>query len=195
MQEDPSFAEAYRLSEVSPLIEKGTNDPPPGFSLPEDDKDGSARIIDGNGTSPNLRRPVVDMGAYEFGIVLNVEKVGSGKVTSSPDAPRRIECGSKCKEKFHRNATITLTASPGPGFVFLKWEGDCTSCSSTTCQIILNSDQTCRAIFIQVSGGGKSSGGCNTGVQTVPAFIWLAVLLIFRRFLHRYRLWILKFFR
>jgi hypothetical protein len=62
--DDPLFVDSenydYHLQPDSPCIDKGTNDAP---ELPDKDKDGKPRIIDGNGNDI----AIVDIGAYEFG--------------------------------------------------------------------------------------------------------------------------------
>ena len=67
IQEDPLFVDAengdFHLQSTSPCIDTGTNDAP---YLPERDKDGKPRIIDGNGDEI----AIVDMGAYEFGNII-----------------------------------------------------------------------------------------------------------------------------
>ncbi|MDL1955697.1 MAG: right-handed parallel beta-helix repeat-containing protein [Candidatus Desulfofervidus auxilii] len=67
IQEDPLFVDAengdFHLQSTSPCIDTGTNDAP---HLPERDKDGKPRIIDGNGD--NIA--IVDMGAYESGNII-----------------------------------------------------------------------------------------------------------------------------
>ena len=50
----------FHLQAQSPCIDKGTNYAP---ELPDKDKDGKPRVIDGNGDG----EAIVDMGAYEFG--------------------------------------------------------------------------------------------------------------------------------
>jgi len=59
---DPCFASItdYHLMSSSPCIDAGTNDPCGG--LPTTDKDGTFRLLDGDGDGNS----VVDMGAYEY---------------------------------------------------------------------------------------------------------------------------------
>ena len=64
IQQNPLFMDAengdFHLQSTSPCIDTGTNDAP---HLPDTDKDGKPRIIDGN----DDEIAIVDMGAYEFG--------------------------------------------------------------------------------------------------------------------------------
>jgi predicted secreted protein len=57
---------------------------------------------------------------------------GSGRVTSSPGG---IDCvtgtPTGCSASFSRDSTVTLTAVPDPGSVFVGWGSDETSCTGT----------------------------------------------------------------
>ena len=73
---DPLFVDSangdHHLTEGSPCIDAGTNDAP---GLPEKDKDGSPRVVDGD----NDGTAVVDMGAYEFGDLCECDLNHDGK--------------------------------------------------------------------------------------------------------------------
>ena len=206
--EDPLFADPsngdFRLQSSSPAIDSGTDALPTGFSLPSSDLDGFARVINGTGSGS----AVVDMGAYEYGVLLEVSKSGdgSGTVTSTPDFPRRVDCGNTCREKFHKNSSITLSASADSGSQFSQWQGDCSSCgSSPDCSITLDSDKSCTAVFALAVGGGGGGGagggaaaggggggGCGGGSCSVAGasqsvlMLLVPLALIIRRFLRRY---------
>lgn len=66
---------------------------------------------------------------------------GSGTVTS---APAGINCGTTCTADFADGA-ITLTAAPGPSFVFTGWSGACTG--TAPCSIPAGSTVTATATF------------------------------------------------
>jgi len=86
---------------------------------------------------------------------------GSGTVTSNPSG---IDCGSDCSEVYNANTSVTLTATPDTGSIFGGWSGDCSSCgTNATCQITMNSNKTCTAVFNTVSGGGSTGGGGGGG--------------------------------
>ena len=80
IQEDPQFVDSengdFHLQSTSPCIDTGTNDAP---HLPETDKDGKPRIIDGNGDEI----VIVDMGAYEFGNICEGDFDHDGDVDGS----------------------------------------------------------------------------------------------------------------
>lgn len=76
---------------------------------------------------------------------------------------------------YNNGSTATLTATPTPytGASFKGWSGDCSACgTSTTCQIVMNSDKKCVAVFDKVvvavikSGEGKGTIISNpTGIN------------------------------
>jgi Divergent InlB B-repeat domain len=62
---------------------------------------------------------------------LAVTLSGSGTVTSQPAG---INCGATCSAMFATDSTVTLSASPTPGWSFTGWTGACTGtggCSVT----------------------------------------------------------------
>jgi Divergent InlB B-repeat domain len=157
---DPLFVDEpggdYHLTDASPAINAGTT-----IGAPVDDLDGALRVA----------QP--DIGAYEHGAtprplltVTSEELAGSGTVTSSPAA---INCGTACGARFDRNATVTLTATPGSESAFGGWSGG--GCSGTgSCTVMMSADQTVTATFVPTThaltvspaGGGGSIAG--TGI-------------------------------
>jgi hypothetical protein len=88
--------------------------------------------------------------------VLAVSTSGSGKITSSDG---RIDCGSLCSASYRKGSIRKLTASPGEGFEFVKWDGDCIG-TAPICDVALDRSQSATASFvgkpmwISVSVGG-----------------------------------------
>ncbi|AMM40423.1 conserved hypothetical protein, secreted [Candidatus Desulfofervidus auxilii] len=80
IQQNPLFVDAengdFHLESTSPCIDAGTNDAP---HLPDKDKDGKPRIIDGDGDDITI----VDMGAYEFGDICEGDFDCDGDVDGS----------------------------------------------------------------------------------------------------------------
>lgn len=76
---------------------------------------------------------------------LSVHKAGTGSgfVWSSPPG---LNCGLACRASFPSNTTVTITASPDPGSVFVGWEGDCAG-DGPTITIVMDADKSCTATF------------------------------------------------
>ncbi len=67
---------------------------------------------------------------------------GAGTVTS---APAGLNCGETCEATFDYGSTVTLTATPADGSVFLGWTGDA-DCSDGA--LAISSDASCTATFV-----------------------------------------------
>ena len=66
---------------------------------------------------------------------------GAGVVTSNPAG---IDCGEACSADFEAD-TVTLTAVPAVGSVFVGWSGACTG--TIPCSVALNADESVTATF------------------------------------------------
>ena len=76
---------------------------------------------------------------------LTVGMTGSGYVQSNPGG---INCGADCSEPYASGTSVTLTASPLPGYNFEGWSGG--GCSGTgPCTITLNANASVTANFGQ----------------------------------------------
>ena len=73
---------------------------------------------------------------------LNVSKVGSGMVTSTPAG---ISCGAQCAADYNYGATVTLTASPTGSGTFTGWTGACSGTGA--CNVTMNAAKTVGATF------------------------------------------------
>ena len=82
-----------------------------------------------------------------------------GSVT---DVTRRLSCGdgASCAALFDPSAIVTLTATPDPGAVFLRWGGACSG-SSPTCSVTTLGKKTVTATFgypLSASAAGPGGG-------------------------------------
>lgn len=93
---------------------------------------------------------------------LMVTKAGNGTVTSSPAG---INCGLDCTEAFPDGTAVTLTPTPGVGYVFSGWSGDCTG--SGACSVTVNALKSVTATFTPVPVGLLSIAKIGTGTGTV----------------------------
>jgi len=110
----------YHLSATSPARDAGVT---------------LAAVLDDLEGAPRPQGPASDIGAYEFPIAagpvqLTVTRAGTGTVTSTPGG---IDCGSSCAASFASGTSVSLTATPAAGWVFMGWSGGgCTGTSPCT---------------------------------------------------------------
>lgn len=88
--------------------------------------------------------------------------LGSGTITSSPGS---INCGTVCDETFAAGTTVTLTATPATGSVFIGWEGDISG-STNPATVTMNGDKSVRAIFELSATIPLITDFTPTGIQT-----------------------------
>jgi PKD repeat protein len=67
---------------------------------------------------------------------------GTGIVTSSPNG---IACGGVCSTEFANGTSVTLTAVPDPGSIFIGWSGACGG--TGTCTVTLNASASITSTF------------------------------------------------
>jgi hypothetical protein len=77
-----------------------------------------------------------------FGYALTVNNSGNGTVTGSG-----INCGAVCSSAYISGTTVTLTATPSPGYSFSGWSGACTGTGA--CSLLMNSAKSVTATFTQ----------------------------------------------
>lgn len=110
-----------------------------------------------------------------FGPWLTVTTVGGGDVTS---VPAGITCGANaiCTNPFPLDSSVTMTATPEPGYVFGGWSDACTGVLS--CTIVMSGDQAVTANFspaltVTILGNGSvtsSPAGIDCGATCSVEF-------------------------
>ncbi|HEY0708429.1 MAG TPA: hypothetical protein VGG33_16605 [Polyangia bacterium] len=91
--------------------------------------------------------------------------VGSGAVTSSL---ADVSCGADCDETYVAPVSVTLTATPVAGSVFLEWGGDCAG-TAPTCTVTMNQDRSVRAKFDSATPIPTLADFTPTGLTTYLA--------------------------
>jgi hypothetical protein len=76
---------------------------------------------------------------------LSVSVAGTGSVTGPG-----ISCPADCTETYTHGTSVTLTATPGSGWRFSHWGGDCTE-TATTCAVTMDRARSVNAIFVQIT--------------------------------------------
>ncbi len=108
----------------------------------------------GDCTGPQTSCSVTVNGALEttatFNTVytLSIGRGGNGTVTGTPNGEfgTTINCGSSCSAKFQQGTTVTLTATPPAGHIFVSWSGACSG-TAPTCSVKITSDTKVQANF------------------------------------------------
>lgn len=92
-----------------------------------------------------LAAEAVEMnGSTASTFALSVQKTGAGTVTSG--VADGIDCGATCSKSFSVGATVTLTANPGAGQLFLGWSGGgCTGIGQ--CVVVMSAARSVTASF------------------------------------------------
>ncbi len=110
---------------------------------------------------------LVEIVPTEATLVVRRSGSGTGGVVSEPLG---IDCGTGCSEDFAIDSTVTLTANPDVGSVFLGWSGG--GCSgSGTCAVTMGRDQSVTALFAPpgtIFADDLESGDTTAWSETVP---------------------------
>ncbi len=104
--------------------------------------------------------------------LLSVTVTGNGMVTSNPAG---IDCPNDCLQSYTPNTSVTLTATPDSGYIFVEWTGSCSG--SGSCVVNMDAGKFARALFTlvptytlstSVSGNGTITSnpiGINCGID------------------------------
>ena len=111
-------------------------------------------------------------------LTVSLAGTGSGTIASSPAG---INCGTTCSAGFTAGSQVTLAATANPGSAFAGWSGACSSTTTASCTLTLNSSTSVTANFtllptlaVQVSGTGAGTvtsnpAGVNNCAQSCTA--------------------------
>ena len=91
---------------------------------------GGGGTVSGGGTTSNK--------------TLTVKINGKGAVVSTTSAA--ISCGKLCSASVPANSSMTLSASPDPGFTFVNWTGACSG-TEPTCTVLVSGATQVQANF------------------------------------------------
>ena len=106
-------------------------------------KFGSVTLTEIGAQAPAVRLPMATFWIYHEQLTVQKAGLGSGRVTSNPPG---IDCGSDCSELFPEDSSVTLTATPSPGSVFVGWDGYCYG-PEPTCTVAMYSSRIVTAYF------------------------------------------------
>jgi hypothetical protein len=99
--------------------------------------------------------------SFEPALTLTVTTVSSGTVSLDPTGP------------YLAGTTVTLTAVPSTGYLFVGWGGDATG-SENPLLLVMDVDKTVEAQFKSAGGSGATSCGIGPElVAAVPLLAWL----------------------
>lgn len=100
---------------------------------------------------------------------LNVLTSGTGTVTSNVGGINCVSGGGTCSASYASGANVSLSQSPGTGYYFAGWGGDCSGTGA--CSVTMNPAKTVNAYFyintytVSASTGG-TGGGSVSGAGT-----------------------------
>ena len=110
-------------------------------------------ILDPDVTNPYARIIPTDGVPDEWNLTVVKDGEGSGTVTSSPSG---IDCGDTCAAAFNDGASVTLTATPDDGSVFISLRG-CDVAQPDGCILSMTEDRNVTATF-GIGGDSKNTG-------------------------------------
>ena len=79
---------------------------------------------------------------------LSIGRGGNGSITGTPNGEfgTSINCGSGCSAKFTQGTTVSLSATPLAGHVFVNWTGACSG-TVPACDVVIAKDTQVQANF------------------------------------------------
>lgn len=93
---------------------------------------------------------------------LTVSKTGDGRIVSTPSG---IDCGATCTADFFSGTSVTLVATPDPGWSFGGWSGPCSGTGS--CTVVVDAAKTVGAGFLPPPPTGGETANVSVTSGTV----------------------------
>ena len=144
------------------IIDDGVAEGPETFAV---------EIYDLVGATPGTTMATWTITDQQYAVTVQRDGAGTGSVISTPAG---IDCGGACSLTANDGTSITLTASPDVGSVFVGWTGACTGAGE--CVVTVDGAKSVTAGFAKVqfalmvtrsgAGGGtvsSSPGGIDCG--------------------------------
>ncbi|MGC4059331.1 MAG: InlB B-repeat-containing protein [Aquabacterium sp.] len=115
-----------------------------------------------NSTSSDPVQTVVN---YALGVTI----AGSGAITAVPTTGNSTTCSANCSASYPASTSVNIAATPGSGYQFSSWGGDCTG--SGTCSVTMTRASNVTATFTQVTHavGVTITGSGSVSVAAPPA--------------------------
>jgi len=83
-------------------------------------------------------------GLSKFQLTIAVSPIDSGSVTADP-----------AQAEYQKSSVVKLTANAASGWVFSRWEGDCTG-SSNPAEVTMDADMSATAVFVAATSSAKT---------------------------------------
>jgi hypothetical protein len=125
----------------------------------------SVAISDHKGSHGPVTRAVTMSVSPVYTLTVNKAGSGSGTVTATG-----IDCGSDCSQEYRSGSSVTLSATPLPGYTLTSWSG-CDSISGNTCTVTMNQNKAVTATFttadytLTVNKSGTNGTVTGTGID------------------------------
>ncbi len=100
-----------------------------------------------------------------YTLEVEISPEGGGSVTGSG-----LDCPGDCDASFEKGAVTTLSATPNPGWEFIRWDGDLAGAADNPADVTMNSNKSVAAVFALiestrtlVAAVAPADGGVVTG--------------------------------
>jgi prepilin-type N-terminal cleavage/methylation domain-containing protein len=109
--------------------------------------------------------PALDSASSGYRLDLDVRGLGTGEVTSSaPSLSGPVDCPLVACSGGYAGDTVTLTATPDTGSIFVGWAGSCTGVDPS-CTVTMDTLHTATAIFEPIQADASCTSSCAPPVS------------------------------